>query len=340
MGGTKFHTEVVVPVFRHKTGYDQKSLFMGSCFTENIGQKMEDLKFPVDINPFGILYNPFSVARGLELLLNPKEFLKADLVEHGGLWHSFLHHGRFSGLIAEEVLSGVNSRLQTSAAFLQEASFLFLTFGTSWVYRLNSTSEIVANCHKIPAREFTRERVSVEQIVSRYLGLLDTLWQKNPELQVVFTVSPIRHWKDGAIENQRSKATLLLAVEALVQRFPERCSYFPSYEIVMDELRDYRYYAADMLHLSEVAVDHIWSVFENSLIDEPSRNLSLEVQRIVRAVKHRPINQESGEYRIFLNKFLQITTDLEQRHSYLNLKLEKEYFIRSIHNLSDRSEQK
>ncbi len=340
MAGTKFHTEVTVPVFPRKTGYEKKSMFLGSCFTENIGQKMEALKYPVDINPFGIVYNPVSVASGLERLLSGKEFMKADLVEHGGLWHSFSHHGRFSAPTSDEVLSAVNHRLKGSAVFLRDASFLFLTFGTAWVYRLNSTSEIVANCHKIPAREFTRERVSVEQIESRYTNLLEYLWQMNPELQVVFTVSPIRHWKDGAIENQRSKATLLLAVEALVQRFPERCFYFPSYEIVMDELRDYRFYAPDMLHLSEVAVDHIWSVFESSLIDETSRRLSLEVQKIVRAMNHRPINKATEEYRIFLNQFLKMTTGLEQQSPCLDLKLEKEYFIRSIEDLDKSFEQK
>ncbi|QIA06254.1 GSCFA domain-containing protein [Draconibacterium halophilum] len=323
----KFQTTVEVPQFQWQTGYKKKNLFMGSCFTENVGAKMEALKYPVDINPFGILYNPLSVANGLQLLLEEKTFTTNDLIEHNGLWHSFSHHGRFSNTEQSKALDEINSRIKRSAAFLKNADFLFLTFGTAWIYRHKKGGDLVSNCHKIPAREFLRERLSVQQIVEVYNDLLKELWQVNPDLKVVFTVSPIRHWKDGAIENQRSKSTLILAVDQLIQEFnSEKCAYFPSYEIVMDELRDYRFYAEDMLHISEVAIKHIWSRFEAALIDAESIEIAKEVQKIGNAVKHRPINKKSLEYSKFLLSFLKKLELLEKRFPYLNLKLEKEYF--------------
>lgn len=300
---------------------------MGSCFTENVGAKMEALKYPVDINPFGILYNPLSVANGLQLLLEEKTFSANDLIEHNGLWHSFSHHGRFSHNEQNKALHEINNRIKNSTAFLKQADFLFVTFGTAWIYRYKKSRDLVSNCHKIPAREFIRERLSVQQIVDVYRDLLKELWKINPDLKVVFTVSPIRHWKDGAIENQRSKSTLILAVDQLIQEFGiEKCAYFPSYEIVMDELRDYRFYAEDMLHISDVAIKHIWSRFEEALVDAESIEIAREVQKISNAVKHRPINKKTLEYSKFLLSFLRKLELLEKRFPYLNLKLEKEYF--------------
>ncbi|WP_297085566.1 GSCFA domain-containing protein [uncultured Draconibacterium sp.] len=327
MGETKFQTEVALPGFSWKTGYKKKNLLMGSCFTENIGEKLEALKYSVDINPFGILYNPMSVVSGLHLLLEERTFEADDLVQHNGLWHSFNHHGRFSHAEANLAVDGINNRIAASSAYLKQSNFLFITFGTAWIYRYKKNGALVSNCHKIPAREFLRERLSVQQIVDEYIGLFGKIWQQNPDVKVVFTVSPIRHWKDGAIENQRSKAILLLAVDQLIQHFgSERCAYFPSYEIVMDELRDYRFYAEDMLHLSGAAVKHIWERFEQALIDPESTETAREVLKICNAVKHRPINKNSPEYSKFLLSFQKKTEDLGKRHPYLNLKLEKEYF--------------
>lgn len=327
MSETKFQTLVDVPQFKWKTGYKRKNLFMGSCFTENIGAKMEALKYPVDINPFGILYNPLSVANGLQILLDQKTFSAKNLVEHNGLWHSFSHHGRFSHTEQHKALDEINRRIKSSSAFLMQANFLFITFGTAWIYRYKKSGELVSNCHKIPAGEFVRERLSVQQIVEVYRELLKEIWKKNPTVKVVFTISPIRHWKDGAIENQRSKSTLIVAVDQLIQEFSaEKCAYFPSYEIVMDELRDYRFYSEDMLHISELAIKHIWLRFEEALIDAESIEISSEVQKICNALKHRPINKKSLDYSKFLVSFLKKTEVLENRFPYLNLKLEKEHF--------------
>jgi len=335
MDEAKFHTLVSIPEYPWLTGYRKQNLFMGSCFTENVGQRMEGLKYAVDINPFGILYNPVSVANGLQILLDAKYFKESDLIEYNGLWHSFHHHGRFSSVDPEEALHKINERINRSAEFLKSAEFLYITFGTAWIYRYRKTGKTVSNCHKIPAAEFTRERLTIEQIVAIYNELLPKLWKLNSGLKVIFTVSPIRHWKDGAIGNQQSKATLLLAVEEIIKLFPDVCAYFPSYEIVMDELRDYRFYAADMLHLNAVAVDHIWQKFEETLIDAESRNLSLKVQKIKYAMEHKPINPASGEYRKFLQKNHANIVNLENQYPYLNLKLEKEHFKQRLENLGE-----
>ena len=330
----KFRTEVEIPEFVNKTGYAHKSMFLGSCFTENIGNRMNELKFPVDINPFGILYNPGSIAGALKLLLNPDEFSQSDLIQHNGLWHSFLHHGRFSSENRDEILKNMNNRLQVSSAFLKESGFLFVTFGTSWVYRYKKSGEIVANCHKIPDKEFTRERLSVDEIVVGFKQIIDEIKNHNPEIRLVFTVSPIRHWKDGAVENQRSKAILLVAIDEIVKAFPENCTYFPAYELMMDELRDYRFYAPDMLHISDVAIDFIWEKFANALIDAESRKISMSIKKIVQAINHKPFNKNSPEYVRFSQQILTQINKLEKEVKNIDFTGEKVYFFGSDKQLS------
>jgi hypothetical protein len=327
MSVSKFQTLVEVPKYRWQTGYSQKCIFMGSCFTENIGTRMEKLKYDVDINPFGILYNPFSVSNGLRILLQQKEFKSEDLIFADGLWHSFSHHGRFSSADENEALEQINSRIKSSAGFLKNAGFLFITFGTAWIYKFKKTGQPVSNCHKIPAKEFERVRLNVDEIVDEYRDLLTEIRKVNPSLKVVFTVSPIRHWKDGAIENQRSKAVLLLAIDKLINEFgDDYCAYFPAYEIVMDELRDYRFYAEDMIHISDVAVEHIWEKFQSALIDKESQQVAAHVQKIVKAASHRPIHKNTTEYNQFLLQMKKQIEDLETKYKHLNFTAEKVYF--------------
>lgn len=304
---------------------------MGSCFTENIGNRMAALKYDVDINPFGILYNPGSVANGLRILLKKKEFTTVDLIQQEGLWHSFYHHGRFSFPNKEETLNEINNRIKTSSEFLKRADFLFITYGTAWIYRYKKTGQIVSNCHKVKATEFERERLTVVEIVSEYRELFAEIREMNPLLKVVFTVSPIRHWKDGAVENQRSKAVLLLAIDELIREFGDDfCTYFPAYEIVMDELRDYRFYAEDMIHISEVAVDHIWEKFQSVLIDQESQQIAAQVMKVVQAANHKPLHKKTPEYKRFIQQMTTEIIRLESKYENLNLSAEKEYFKAEI----------
>jgi hypothetical protein len=327
MSVSKFQTLVEVPKYRWQTGYSQKIIFMGSCFTENIGTRMETLKFDVDINPFGILYNPSSVSNGLRILLQQKEFKSEDLIFADGLWHSFSHHGRFSSADENEALEQINSRIKSSADFLKNAGFLFITFGTVWIYKFKKTGRPVSNCHKITAKEFERVRLNVDEIVDEYRDLLTEIRKVNPSLKVVFTVSPIRHWKDGAIENQRSKAVLLLVIDKLINEFGDDfCAYFPAYEIVMDELRDYRFYAEDMIHISDVAVEHIWEKFQSVLIDKESQQIAAQVQKILKAASHKPIHKNTPEYNQFLLQMKKQIAELEAKYKHLNFTAEKVYF--------------
>lgn len=327
----KYFTQVKIDDTGWRIGYKDKLMMMGSCFSENIGEKFQQLKFQVDLNPFGIIYNPLSVAKGLRRLMAGKPYVKEDLFGHQGIWRSFDHHSRFSATSAEGALEKINCRLEQSAAFLRDAGYLFVTFGTAWIYELKTTGQIVSNCHKFPESDFRRFRLTPGEIADVYRDLLSALWLFNPTLKIVLTVSPVRHWKDGAAGNQLSKSVLLLAADRLASGFGvEHCTYFPSYEIVMDELRDYRFYAPDLLHLNQVAIDHLWDKFSRSMIAEDSLRLSKSILKIVKAKEHRPFNPEADAYRCFLLNNLNEINKLTISFPYINLEKEKTFFEREL----------
>ncbi len=323
----KYFTQVKIDDPGWRITYKDKLMMMGSCFAENIGERFQQLKFQVDLNPFGIIYNPLSVDRSLRRLLSEKPYTKEDLFELQGIWGSFDHHSRFSATSAEEALEKMNSRLEQSRVFLRDAGYLFITFGTAWIYELKATGQIVSNCHKFPESDFKRFRLTAGEIVDVYRNLLSALWIFNSNLKIVFTVSPVRHWKDGATGNQLSKSVLLLATDRLVTGFGnEHCAYFPSYEIVMDELRDYRFYAADLLHLNQVAIDHIWDKFSRSMIAEDSLRLSKSIMKIVKAKEHRPFNPDADAYKYFLMNNMNEINELTITFPYINMEDEKMFF--------------
>ncbi len=331
----RYFKEVEIPEFPGKMEYSSGSVMLGSCFTGEIGEILRQLKFRVDINPFGILYNPVSIANSLKILLEKRFFTPDDLFFKEGRWFSFAHHSRFASEKRGQALEIINGRIQSGSENIRTADYLFLTFGTSWVYELKATGQVVTNCHKVPASEFNRYRLPVEEIFEVYSELLEEIWLVNPRVQVVFTVSPIRHWKDGAIENQISKATLIVAITRILEHFTnQQCHYFPSYEIVMDELRDYRFYATDMIHLSEVAVNHIWEKFEEALVAEESQMIAKEVRSIQKAMMHRPMAVHSPEYENFVTERLKKISNLQEKYPYLNLKPEKEFFIKQRSTLN------
>lgn len=279
------------------------------------------------MNPFGILYNPESIANSLRILLEKRVFTEGDLFQDQGLWNSFFHHSRFSDVDMEVALEKINSRISSSHEFLKKTDFLIITFGTAWVYELRKTEQIVSNCHKIPAAEFKRFRLEVSHITNIYCELLDQIRKFNPDLKVVFTVSPIRHWKDGAVENQLSKATLLLAIDQLIKGFGNQdCAYFPSYELMMDELRDYRFYADDMLHISQVAVDYIFERFSKVMITKESMDVSKKVMKVRRAFGHRPVNPNTAEFKEFVLQNLLQINQLTNQFPNLDFKEERTYF--------------
>jgi hypothetical protein len=316
----QFTTPVSTEGFPFKTGYRLNNLFLGSCFTENIGQIMSSLAFRADINPFGIVYNPVSIARSIKRLVDPTPYKKTDLIFHNGLYHSYMHHGKFSGADADTVLSDINTRLSAGSRFLRETDFLFLTLGTAWIYELRKTGEVVANCHKVPAADFRRFRLTVTETVEVLRDALEALWNIRPGLKVVFTVSPVRHTSDGPSGNQLSKSTLLLAADALVKGFGNnQCAYFPAYEIVMDELRDYRYYAADMAHVSDLTVQYIWQKFSEVALDSESRAVMDKIEAVRKAMAHRPFNRITEDHFKFLENTLSKACLLSENYPYISL---------------------
>lgn len=300
----ELYTIIKIPQPPFRFSLPERMLLLGSCFAENIGARLAGNKLDVDINPFGTLYNPASIAAALRRLMHPERLTEADLFCHEGVYHSFTHHSRFSSTSEDECLGNINGRLFASAERLRETGFLAVTLGTAYVYRLKSSGEVVANCHKLPERMFDRSMLTVAEIVAEWKALLSALWQQQPELKVLFTVSPIRHWKDGAHGNQLSKATLLLAANELQEAYPKQIAYFPAYEIMMDELRDYRFYADDMLHPSDKAVDYIWQRFTENYLSDDTRGFLKEWAEIQKAINHRPLQPESEAYKRFLSQTL------------------------------------
>lgn len=280
----------ILPRKDFELSYEDKILFIGSCFAENMGQKFSRYGFSSLVNPFGILFNPISIANCLERSVENEPISEKELVFHNGLWHSYLHHGVFSRKEKEDCLDECNKSISSTHSFLEETNVLIITFGTAFVYHTKE-GMAVANCHKIPGTEFTKRLSTVEEIADCYKKFITDIRKVNPEIKILFTVSPIRHWKDGYRENQVSKSTLHLAIQELESRFPF-VHYFPSFEIVMDELRDYRFYAEDMQHLTKTTVDYIWERFSETYFSPKTSTIISSVEKYRRMEEHRPINKD------------------------------------------------
>lgn len=319
----ELQTKVNITDSPFKLDYASKVVLVGSCFVENMGERLKYYKFDADVNPCGIVYNPLSIAHVLDWLMEGKKLTEKDLVWNNDLWVSLLHHGSFSAADASVCLDRINRRLEYSAGQLRNADLLVLTFGTSWVYRHLDRDMIVSNCHKIPSEDFERFRLKVDDIVRVYTGLIGKLRDFNPGIKILFTVSPIRHWKDGAHGNQLSKACLLLAIDELADRF--KCTgYFPSYEIVMDELRDYRFYAGDMLHVSDVAAGYVWERFKQVYISDGTEGLMKRIDKVNRSLAHRPVNIKSESYRALLDRLAIEIEEIAQRLPTVCFEAERE----------------
>lgn len=319
-----FFTRLQWPKSLIDISYQDRLLLFGSCFAESIGYRLAEYKFQADINPFGVLYNPESISAAIRSLLNPQEKTKDDLFFHEGLFHSFSHHSSFSATTENSCLTNINSRTQVASDNLNNATRLMITFGTAYVYRLKKTGDVIANCHKLPADNFNHERLSVSEIVNEWYQLLSLLYERNKNLKIIFTVSPIRHWKDGAHENQLSKSTLLLVIEELQKQYPGQVDYFPAYELMMDELRDYRFYAEDMCHPSETAIQYIWEHFIRTHMNQPTLQLVKEIDHILKSVNHKPFNPQNESYKQFIMQTLLKIEQLSKKSPYLCFKKEVE----------------
>ena len=272
--------------------FDKPVILIGSCFTDNIGNLLCQHGFDALVNPCGTLYNPASIASSLLDILYERTYTPDDIFEHQGMWHSFSHHSRFNAATPHECLSKINNAIASTANKLRQASVLTITFGTAYVFRHKETNQIVANCHKLHPNTFTREMLSATQIHGLWKKIIRELLARNPNLRIIFTVSPIRHLADGQHGNTISKSTLLMATDKLIADFPENATYFPVYEIMMDDLRDYRFYADDMVHPSDVAINYIYDIFAKSAMNPHTIQKSRENLRRYKQQLHIPLSEK------------------------------------------------
>lgn len=327
----EFRTRVDIPNSDVMIDHSVEMMLLGSCFSSHIGLKLQQNKFRVDVNPFGILFNPFSIASAILRLLKGKNFTEADLVQYKGVYHSFMHHGEFSSPSMETCLRNISDRFERACATIRETDLFLITFGTAYVYWRKVSGEIAANCHKFPENEFHRARLSVKEIVEEWSELLEVLLTHRPNVKVVFTVSPIRHLRDGARENQVSKSILHLAIDELQDRFKKHVRYFPAYEILLDELRDYRFYSEDMVHPSRVSVDYIWERFSDTFFSPETRSLNKEWEGIRKSLEHRALHPNDDSHRHFLENTWSKLKHFKERYPIISCEEEERELMSRLH---------
>ncbi|NLX80834.1 MAG: GSCFA domain-containing protein [Proteiniphilum sp.] len=298
--------------------HQTKMMMFGSCFSDNIGTKLLENKFNVNINPFGILYNPASIASSINRLLARKSFTIKDLRYHNNIYQSFMHHGSYSSDDAKYSLSKINEDYRKAAKMIRDTNIFLFTFGTAYTFKLKYSKQVVANCHKFTPDTFIRERLSIDEIVIEWSNILNKLIEINPDAKFIFTVSPIRHWKDGAHENVISKSILHLAIDRLQTIFPNIVSYFPAYEILIDELRDYRFYADDMVHPSSLAVEYIWNKFHDTYFSETTQDINKQWNKLSKAMSHRSTNQNEDNYKKFLIQTRLRVMEFARKYPYID----------------------
>jgi len=321
----ELRTKINIDPSPEKITYADGVMFIGSCFASSIGSRLEMGKIPVMINPSGTVYNPVSVCNTLDTITSGRDLQQSDLTYYKGIWQSFNHYTDFSSGKPLEVLEKINARSQDALSFLKNAGFLFITLGTARVYRLKETGQIVSNCHKMTASFFETEILTVDEITELWTQQLDKLQSLFPRLKVIFTISPVRHWKDGAHGNQVSKSVLFLAVENLLTH-SSKPAYFPAYEIVMDELRDYRFYSDDMLHPSSLAIDYIWDSFSGSYLEKKTLDLFNEVVKIRKACTHRINKASDTGITDFVSAIQKKISFIESKAPEIDFSFEKKYF--------------
>ncbi len=314
----KLQTIISLKPEENQIDYSSKILLLGSCFSENIGAKFEYFKFQNLQNPFGIIFNPVSIEKLVIRAIENKTFSEKDIFEHNGIWKCFEAHSGISGMEKDEFLRNLNTQLQNLREALFSSTNIIFTFGTSWVYRENESWKVVANCHKLPQKNFTKGLLSIEEISKSIQNIFNKISEVNPNAIIINTVSPVRHIKDGFVENSLSKAHLISAIQSMSLRALSRSHYFPSFEIMMDELRDYRFYAEDMLHPNKTAIEIIWQKFSKVWIASKTEEIQKEIASIQTGLNHRPFNPQSEEHLQFSEKLQQKITNLQERFPHIN----------------------
>ncbi|MCV9931120.1 GSCFA domain-containing protein [Flavobacterium sp. LS1R47] len=300
----QFRTPVPISQSNNPIDYNSKVLSLGSCFAVNMAEKLDYFKFNNSCNPLGILFHPLAIEKLIDFAVLQKKITESDVFFHNERWHSFDVHSDLSNANKEDLIHNLNQIIKKAYQELTEATHVIITYGTSWVYRTNDNKAVVANCHKVPQKQFSKELLSVEIIKESIKNTIDLIASVNPEAKIIFTVSPVRHIKDGFVENQWSKSNLISSLHnTLNTEYGKlQTGYFPSYEIMMDELRDYRFYAEDMLHPNQIAIDYIWERFSENYISKEGILIMKDISEIQKGLSHRSFNPDSEQHRTFLSK--------------------------------------
>lgn len=314
----QFHLNVPVTPLPATIHYQEELLLMGSCFAEEIGEKLQEHRFNTLINPHGILYNPLSITKALTSYMDGQVYTRDDLFQHNDSWNSWDHHSRFSGLTPEAALDHIQPMQTAAVRAIDHADWLIITLGSAYAYMLKENNRLVGNCHKVPGGNFYKRLLTVDEIVTALDNMMHRLFFRNRKINILFTVSPVRYIRDGVVENNLSKAVLLQAVHHLVNKF-NRLFYFPAYELVIDDLRDYRFYKEDMVHPNEQAIQYVWERVVKGCISEGSQELLHRIAELNRAAHHRPFNPESPQHQQFLHAYAARVKQLMAEHPELGL---------------------
>lgn len=316
----QFTTQIPISAGDHPIDYTSGIVCLGSCFAVNIGHKFDYFKFRNMTNPFGILFHPEALEKFIGYAVIKKTFTEDDIFYHNERWHCFDAHSDLSHTDKEILLQRLNDAVAATYQELKQASHIIITLGTAWVYRNTQTGNLVANCHKVPQKQFTKELLPVAAIKQNLQNILNLLEKVNPLLTVIFTVSPVRHIKDGFTQNQWSKSNLISALHEMLAVHPSgvRGLYFPSYEIMMDELRDYRFYAEDMIHPSQTAINYIWERFTQAWITPEAQQTMQQIDTIQKGLQHRSFNPDSEQHKAFLVKLDDKIKALKKQHPHIS----------------------
>lgn len=320
-----FRTEIESVKTDIKISYNSKILFIGSCFAENIGNYFNNYKFNTYINPFGVIYNPISIKNSLNFLITNKQFAEKDLACYNDLWFSYYHHSKYSNTDKQKCLEHINNEISIASEFLKTCNYVFITLGSAKVYELIESNKIVSNCHKLPAKNFKSYILPKEKIIEEYSSLIENLYKFNPKIKLLFTVSPVRYLSDGAFNNQVSKSTLILSIYEIL-KMNKNIEYFPAYEMIIDDLRDYRFYKEDMIHPNNIAIKYIWEKIMKNYFDTPTLNIIAEIDSIVNAKNHKPFNPNSDSHQIFLKNQIENINNINKKYPEIDLSEELNFF--------------
>lgn len=320
----EFRRELQVKTFTEKINIRHRLMLAGSCFTEHLGAKFLHNRFRIVQNPNGIIFNPVSISHSISSYISNKKYSGDDLFRKDEWWASWQHHTSFSHTDIEELLVMINRSQQVAHDFLKQAEWLIITLGSAWVYQLE-TGEVVANCHKVPTDKFRKKILSAEEVLSELDNMMHRLFIFNPSIKIIFTISPVRHLRDGFIENNRSKAVLIQAVHHMVQKF-NRLYYFPAYELVIDDLRDYRFYAEDMVHPNYQATEYVWEKFLGACIDDESNRFIKDLAPVNLALAHKPFQPTSIAHKIFREKQVQKIEQLQSEYPFIDWEKDLAFF--------------